>query len=98
MIISVKIRKFSRSRMTKRTSPWNRLAKSSYNVEFRQIPRQSELHVFRDNERSAGHLVHFEWLTVCHVSGAESVNLSSSVGPMGDMWHLIIGGKSKVVG
>ena len=30
------------------------------------------------------------------MSGAESVNLSSSVGPMGDMWHLLIGGKSKV--
>ena len=29
-----------------------------------------------------GHLAHFEWLTVCHVSGADSVNLSSSVGPM----------------
>ena len=43
MVISVKIKKFSRSRMTKRT----RLAKSSYHVEFRRIPRQSEFHVFR---------------------------------------------------
>ena len=41
-----------------------------------------------------GHLAHFEWLTVCHMSGAESANLSSSVGPMGDMWHLLIRGKS----
>ena len=37
---------------------------------------------FRGKERSAGHLPHFEWLTVCHVSGADLVNLSSSVGPM----------------
>ena len=29
-----------------------------------------------------GHLTYFEWLTVCHVLGADSVNLSSSVGPM----------------
>ena len=26
--------------------------------------------------------MHFEWLTVCHVSGADSVNLNSSVGLM----------------
>ena len=29
-----------------------------------------------------GHLVHFEWLIVCHVSGAELVNMISSVGPI----------------
>ena len=29
-----------------------------------------------------GHLKYFEWITVCHESGADSVNLSSSVGPM----------------
>ena len=29
-----------------------------------------------------GHLAHFEWLIVCQVSGADSVNLRSSVGPM----------------
>ena len=34
IVISVKIRNFSRSRMTKRTSPLC-LAKSSYHVEFR---------------------------------------------------------------
>ena len=47
-------------------------------VEFRD---SRNLYVFRGNERSRGHLGHFEWLTVCHVSGAESINLSSSVGP-----------------
>ena len=35
-----------------------------------------------------GHLASFEWLIVYHMLGAESVNLSSSMGPMGDMWHL----------
>ena len=64
-------------------------------VEFRD---SRNLHVFRGYEHSAGHLAPFEWLTVCHVSGTESVNLSSSVGPIGDMWHLLIGEKSKVSG
>ena len=41
------------------------------------------------------HLVHSEWLRVCHVSSAESINLRSSMGPMGDMLHLLIGGKSQ---
>ena len=63
------------------------LATTSNFVEFRD---SRNLHVFRGNERNAGHLTHFEWLTVCHMSGAERVNLSSSVGPMGDMWHLLI--------
>ena len=71
------------------------LATTSNFIEFRD---SQNLHVFRSNKRSAGHLAHFEWLTVCHVSGAESVNLSSSVGPMRDMWNLLIGGKSKVGG
>ena len=35
MVILVKIKIFSRSRMTKRIHCWNRLAKSSYHVEFR---------------------------------------------------------------
>ena len=35
MVISVKIRNFSRSRMTKRTSPLESSAQSSYHVEFR---------------------------------------------------------------
>ena len=48
-------------------------------VEFRD---SQNLHVFRGKERSAGHLTHFEWLTVCHMLGTDSVNLSSSVGPM----------------
>ena len=53
--------------------------KSSYHVEFRD---SRNLHVFRGNERIVGHLAHFEWLIVCHMSSADSVNLSSSVGPM----------------
>ena len=56
-----------------------KLATMSNFVEFRD---NWDLHVFRGNESSAGHLAYFEWLTVCHVSGADSVNLSSSVGPM----------------
>ena len=47
---------------------------------FAKIRDSRNLHDFRGNERSGGHLAHFEWLTVCHVSGAESVNLISSVG------------------
>ena len=54
------------------------LATTSNFVKFRN---SRNLHVFRGNEGSGGHLAHFEWLTVCHVSGAESVNLSSSVEP-----------------
>ena len=72
----------------------NLTTKSNF-VEFRD---SRNLHVFRGNERSTGHLVHFEWLTVCHMSSAELVIVSSSVGPMGDMWHLLIEGKSKVGG
>ena len=34
-------------------------------VEFRD---SRNLHIFQGNERSAGHLAHFEWFTVCHVS------------------------------
>ena len=44
------------------------IATKSNFVEFRD---SRNLHVFRGNERSAGHLTHFEWLTVCHMSGAE---------------------------
>ena len=44
------------------------LATTSNFVEFRD---SKNLHVFRGNERNVGFLVHFEWLTVCHVSGAE---------------------------
>ena len=39
------------------------LATMSNFVEFRD---NQNFHVFRNNERSAGHLAHFEWLTVCH--------------------------------
>ena len=44
------------------------LATTSNFVEFRD---NRNSHVFRDNERSMGHLAHFEWLIVCHVSGEE---------------------------
>ena len=71
------------------------LAITSNFVEFRN---RRNLYIFRGNGRSTGHLAYFEWLTVCHVSGAKSVNLISSVGPMGDMWHLLIGEKFKVGG
>ena len=54
------------------------LATTSNFVEFRD---SRNLHVFRGNEHSTGHLAHFEWLTVCHVSDVDSFNLSSSVGP-----------------
>ena len=46
MVILVKTRKFSRSQMKNGLHRWNRLAKSSYHVEFRQILRQSKFHVF----------------------------------------------------
>ena len=49
---------------------------------FVEFPNSQNLHIFRGNECSAGNLPHFEWLMVCHVLGANSVNLSSSVGPM----------------
>ena len=44
------------------------LATTSNFVEFRDS-RNS--YVFRDNERSAEHLAHFELITVCYVSGEE---------------------------
>ena len=47
IVISVKIRNFSRSRMMKRTSPLESSREFSYNIEFRRIPRQLEFHVFR---------------------------------------------------
>ena len=78
MVISVKIRNFSRSRMTKRTS----LLESSREIYLqRRIPRQSEFARFSRKQRNEGHLAHFEWLAVCHMSSAELVNMSSSVGP-----------------
>ena len=44
------------------------LATTSNFVEFQD---SKNLHVFRGNERNARHLAHFEWLIVCHVSGAD---------------------------
>ena len=40
-------------------------------LEYHRIPRKSKFHIFRGNRGSAGHLAHFECLTVCHVLGAE---------------------------
>ena len=72
--------------------------KSCYHVEFRRISRQTEFHVFRGNVGSAGHLAHFEWLTVCHVSGAELVKQGEPSEAHVDVWHLLIGWKFKVGG
>ena len=68
MVISVKIQNFSRSRMTKRTSPLE-----SYHIEFRRIQRQSEFHVFRGNEGNAGHMTPCEWFKRRHVLICEQV-------------------------
>ena len=46
-VISVKTENFSKSRMKKIFHCWNCFAKSSYHVEFHQILRQLEFHVFR---------------------------------------------------
>ena len=70
MVISVKIRNFSRSRMTKRTSSLESFRKIKLPG---RIPRQSEFHVFRGNGCSAGHLAYFKWLTVCHMSSVDLV-------------------------
>ena len=43
------------------------LATTSNFVDFRD---SQNFHVFRENERNVGHFTHFEWLTVCHMSGA----------------------------
>ena len=47
--------------------------KSSYYVEFRRISIQSEFHVFRGTKSGDGHLAHFEWLKMRHVSSGELV-------------------------
>ena len=44
------------------------LATTSNFVEYQN---SRNLHVFRDNESSTEHFAHFEWLIVCHMSGAE---------------------------
>ena len=46
-VISVGNRKFSRSRITKRTSPLNSSHEIQLLIEFRRILRQSEFHIFR---------------------------------------------------
>ena len=61
MVILVKIQNFFRYRMTKQTFfvgiVSRNLATPSNFVEFRD---NKNLHVFRGNERNAGHLAHFE--------------------------------------
>ena len=68
------------------------LATMSNFVEFRDY---RILHIFRGNERNAGHLAHFEWLTVVHVSGAELLEQGESSGAHVNIWHLLIRGKSQ---
>ena len=65
--------------------------KSSYHVEFRQIPKKSEFHVFRGTERGVGHLAHIEWLKRCHMSCAELFKHELKCGPWVDTWHDAIG-------
>ena len=72
--------------------------KSSYHVEFRRILRQSEFHVFRGTESVAGHLAHFEWLKMRHVSSGELVKHELNCGAIGDKWHLVSRWKSMVDG
>ena len=67
IVISVKIRNFSRSRMTKQISPLNCLAKFSYHVEFRWIPRWSGFHVFQD----AGCRMTYDKVRGCHMAHQE---------------------------
>ena len=47
---------------------------------------------------SARHLAQFKWLKRCHVSCAELVKQGEPSGAHVDMWHLLIGWKSKVNG
>ena len=64
------------------------LATTSNFVEFRD---SQNLHVFQGNEHNVGHLAHFEWLIVCHMSGAELVKHELKCGPWVDTWHDVIG-------
>ena len=68
------------------------------NVEFLQIPRQYEFHVFRGTESGAGHLAHFEWLKMRHVSSGELVKHELKCGVIGDKWHLVSGWKTMIDG
>ena len=45
-----------------------------------------------------GHLAHFEWHTVCHVSSIKFSQLELKVGPMLTHDMKSLGGKVKVVG
>ena len=71
------------------------LATTSIFVEFRD---SRNLHVFRGNERHVGHLAHFEWHTVCHVSSIRFSQLELKVGPTMTYGMMSLGGKVKVVG
>ena len=68
------------------------LATMSNFVKFQD---RQNLHIFRGNERNAGHLTHFEWLIVCHMSGTELVKKGEPSGDHVDIWNLLIGGKSR---
>ena len=72
--------------------------KSSYHVEFHLILRHSKFHVFRCTKSSAGHLAHFEWLKMRHVSSGELVKHELKFGAIGDIWNLVSGWKSMVDG
>ena len=72
--------------------------KYSYIIEYRRIPKQSKFHVFLGTESGAGHLAHFEWFKMRHVSSGELVKHELKCGAIGDTWHLVSGWKSMVDG
>ena len=67
---------------------WN-LATTSNFFEF----RDNRNFTFFKATGNAGHLTYFEWLTMCHVSGADLVKQGEPSGAHVDMWHLLIGWK-----
>ena len=56
IVISVKIKNFLDLGCRNGFHRWNRLVKSSYHVEFRRIPRQSEFARFSRKRASGGTL------------------------------------------
>ena len=85
MVISIKIRNFSRFRMMKGTSPLEisreiylprRISSNSETIKISRFLRQRGY---------CGTLAHFEWLTVCHVSGADLVKQGEPSGAHVDM-------------
>ena len=87
MVISVKIRNFSRFWMAK----WTSLLKSSPKIYLpRRILSNSEtvrISYFSRQRGSAGHLAQFEWFKRCHVSCAELVKHELKCGTWVDTWH-----------